>query len=124
MKKYKYDIYAILFVIAISAIIFLINILRSENSEGQVLVEVDGTILNYYSLDQEGEYLINSKEGNCILCINDQEVYVKNATCKDGLCMKQGKISKTNQSIICLPNRMVISIKNSNMEDEYDAIAY
>jgi hypothetical protein len=42
------------------------------------------------------------------------------ADCPDKLCEKQGKISKNGQSIICLPNKIVIKI-NSDTDTDVDA---
>ncbi|MCH5160968.1 MAG: NusG domain II-containing protein [Clostridiales bacterium] len=42
--------------------------------------------------------------------IEDGCVYVTGSTCRDGTCEHIGKISRAGQSIVCLPNEVVISI--------------
>ena len=37
-------------------------------------------------------------------------MYIKDATCPDKLCQKQGHISKNGQQIICLPNQVIVEI--------------
>ena len=38
--------------------------------------------------------------------------------CKDKICMKMGKISLTGDSIICLPNRLMLKIVEDKPSDE------
>ena len=42
--------------------------------------------------------------------IESDGVYMENANCPDKLCVHQGRISKTGQSIICLPNKIIVEI--------------
>ena len=43
------------------------------------------------------------------------------ADCPDQLCVHQKKISMNHESIICLPNRVVVEIESSE-NSEYDAV--
>lgn len=45
------------------------------------------------------------------LRIENGKVWVSEANCKNRICMSQGKISKSGESIICLPNRVIIEIE-------------
>lgn len=49
--------------------------------------------------------------GKTEIRIADRKVWVQTATCRHKLCKKQGRISRPGESIICLPNRIVITIK-------------
>ena len=50
----------------------------------------------------------------------DKKVRVYDITCKNKLCIKEGYISKPYQKIVCLPNKMVISITSySNSDIDY-----
>lgn len=42
--------------------------------------------------------------------IKDGEVWVTDSDCRDGTCERTGKISRAGQSIVCLPNNVVITI--------------
>jgi hypothetical protein len=41
---------------------------------------------------------------------------VEEASCPDGLCKSMGRISMSGQSIICLPNKVVIEILDKSRE--------
>lgn len=47
---------------------------------------------------------------NCVT-IKNGEVFVSNASCKNQICVNTGKISKKGESIVCLPNKVIVEIK-------------
>ncbi len=48
--------------------------------------------------------------GSNVVCIEGSGVCMEYADCPDGLCIKQGKITKGGRSIVCLPNKVVVEI--------------
>ena len=52
-----------------------------------------------------------------MIVINHGSVHMKDATCPDKLCIKQGTISKNGEQIICLPNQVVIAIVSNQYND-------
>lgn len=85
-------------------------------SEGQVIaaIDVDETI--------SASYPVKNKYGDNLVWIEKGEVFVKEANCKNQLCVKAGQIHKSGQTIVCLPNRVVIQIIGKT-SDEVDAIS-
>jgi len=55
--------------------------------------------------------------GETEITIEDGKVWVSSAPCPNKLCMRQGKIAKPGESIICLPNRLVITIQGAKQPD-------
>ena len=95
----------ILLTVALSAF-FIIESLRADGVS--VRVTVDGDLAAEYSLSRDGEYVLNG--GTNILVISNGKAYVKEASCPDGLCINQGKISLSGERIVCLPNRVMIEV--------------
>lgn len=60
-------------------------------------------------------------DGHNKVVIADGEVWMEAADCPDRLCVAQGKISRSGQTIICLPNRVMVTIKGG--KSEYDGVA-
>jgi hypothetical protein len=54
--------------------------------------------------------------------IENNTARIKEADCPDELCVHQKEISKTGESIICLPHKLVIRISGGE-EKEVDAMA-
>jgi hypothetical protein len=62
------------------------------------------------SLKENEKVVIENEYGKNVVIIKDGQVYVETADCPDKTCVKQGKIMKTGQSIVCLPHRMTVTI--------------
>lgn len=111
-KKNDNILIAAILVIAIVVGVVLIFTQKSAEN-GIVIVTIDGKEYARYSLDENIQEKIEQSDGSYnILEIKDGEVDVTEASCPDGICVDHHKISKTNQNIVCLPNKVVVSIEN------------
>lgn len=68
-------------------------------------------------LSEKKVYPIRTSFGLNILEVCKDSVRVIEASCPDKIDVKFGKINKVGQSIICMPNRLVIQIKSTNNND-------
>lgn len=58
-----------------------------------------------------------------IVEISGGSVSVTKASCKNQVCVRHGKISHTGESIVCLPNRLVVTIEGGGKEGGgYDSV--
>ena len=87
--------------------------------DGIVIVKVDGEEKGTYRLSEEQTIEING--GTNILQIKEGKADMTEADCPDKLCVHQKAISKDGESIICLPNQVVVEIESSE-SSEYDAV--
>ena len=117
MKKNDFKIIIIVLIIAGAA--FLIHNFTGGKSAGTVTVKIDGELEGTYSLLENQEIEING--GSNILVIKDGEADMTEADCPDKLCVKQKSISKNNENIICLPNKVIVEVE-SDENSEYDAV--
>lgn len=83
----------------------------------KILVTVDGEEYGVYSLLKEQNICIETENGTNIIEIKDGKASMKEADCPDGLCIDQNDISFDKESIICLPNKVVISVISDNESD-------
>ena len=107
MKKRDYILIGcILLVAAVCAGFFLLTGKEAQ----EAVVTVDREVYGTYSLakDQTIE-------------IQDGQAKMEWADCPDQLCVHQKAISRTGESIICLPNQVVVSVQGSK-ESELDGI--
>lgn len=115
MKKHRvlWDILLIGGLLAASLIWLYIS--RMSAHDGSVAVAaVNGQEIGRYPLGTEGEFILNG--GTNILIIEDGQAYISEADCPDRLCVNQGKISKTGQTITCLPNRLTVTVEGQKGE--------
>ena len=103
----KRDIILIASILAIAIALFLIVELTKEEGAG-VTVKVDGVKIAEYSLSANGTYPLNG--GTNILVIENGKAYLTDANCPDKLCVHQGKISMTGETITCLPNKLTVTV--------------
>ena len=103
----KRDIILIASILAIAIALFLVVELTKEEGAG-VTVKVDGVKVAEYSLAKDGTYPLNG--GTNILVIEDGRAYLSDANCPDKLCVHQGKISMTGETITCLPNKLTVTV--------------
>lgn len=61
------------------------------------------------SVDRVISIEIDGEIANTVV-IEDRSVYMKEATCPDKYCVKQGKVKLQNSSIVCLPHKVVVSV--------------
>ena len=110
-KKYIADIILVISLVILTFVTSIFIYKKQTSNKIYVEVSINGEITNKYSIDENIEIML--KTGN-VLVIKDGNVCISNADCPDGLCVKQGTISKVNESIICLPNKLVVRIVEDN----------
>ena len=74
-----------------------------------VSVTVDGVLYGEYSLGDDRTVEIFSEGGYNILVIENGKAHVESASCPDGICAAHKPISRDGESIVCLPNKVVIT---------------
>ena len=88
-----------------------------------VIVTVDGKGFGEYPLNEDREIEIShGDDAYNLLIIEDGVAYVKYASCPDGICSSHRPIELDGESIICLPNKVVIEIRTQN-QDQPDIIS-
>ncbi|MGN1133827.1 MAG: NusG domain II-containing protein [Oscillospiraceae bacterium] len=70
-----------------------------------------------YPLNEDKEIKISTDSGYNVVQIRNGKVTMLEADCPDKYCVKQSSVSKTGESIVCLPHRLVIEIKSSKNSD-------
>ncbi len=86
---------------------------------------VDGKCVaryNYRALTEQKTYISDTEYGYNEIVIDAEGAYVQKSSCKDQMEVRQGRISKANASLICLPNRLVVQITGGKADA--DIVAY
>ena len=97
-------------------------LLSAGNEPGRmVYIMTDGKEYAYYPLSEDRAITVQQEGHINKITIKDGKVSMVFSDCHSQDCVQRGKISKTSQSIICLPNKVVVEIRGDSQE--YDAIA-
>ncbi len=116
MKLPKTDI--IFLVILITTGLFLtILIYFPRNSAGTyVEIRVDGEKTAAYSLSADHRETLHTASGENTIIIRDGAVSMSDADCPDKVCVSMRRISRSGETIVCLPHKLVLEIRSSGSE--------
>lgn len=122
----KADFLVIIIILLISGLVAFITGKNEfvDNKLGKkVIITVNGNVYKEIVLNEKTneKIKIDNEFGHNVVVVKDQKVYIEESDCKDKICMKKGKISLVGDSIICLPNRLLIKIV-SDKEKGLDVI--
>ena len=117
----KNDFKLIIGILLVAGVVFAWSHFVMQKEGGQAGVYVDGEASATYSLEQDGEYEIETDGGRNVLVIKDGEADMTEADCPDGLCVKRHSISKNGETIVCLPHKVVVEVISAE-ESGLDAV--
>jgi hypothetical protein len=128
MKFRKGDI--IIAVILIAALGFWLynNYVANKTALTSLVIEVNGELYKKIPVSQlKKEQLMHIEfENNRHIDIvaDSKGAWIKDVVCPDKLCQKTGVISKVGQSIVCLPNKVVIYYEGTTEGPQVDNVSY
>lgn len=90
----------------------------SQSADTQAVIRVDGKEVQHFDLIKGNEsftYRYVDSDGDYNLIeISGNKIRIKEASCTDQTCVKQGWISNESETIVCLPHKLVIEITNTS----------
>lgn len=120
-------------VVLVAALIFLVpRWMDGNNSEKNhknpltATITVDGQVFKTVELTKEEQIIeIQTDHGLNILKVHDYGIEMIEADCPDEVCLTFGFVDKNNQSIVCLPNKVLVELEGptgGESQDEADAV--
>ena len=104
---HRLDIIVISLILIVSLLVILVSVLTRVDG-AYVEVSVDGNIVGRYSLAIDGVYSLNG--GTNTLTVQEGVAYMSYSNCPDHTCENTGKVKYVGQTIVCLPNRLSVTI--------------
>lgn len=117
LKKRKYDFILLGGILFAGCLLGLFVLLFSGKGKN-VQIRVSGEVVATLPLSKNTTYEIQGMGGTNLLVIQEGEAWIEQASCPDGLCVKTGHIRQSGQSVICLPNRVVVEIVGADGHDD------
>lgn len=121
MKRNDVILIATLVVCALAAFggVSLYSALRTR--EPEAVVYEDGEEQGRYPLSEDTTVEIRQKDNSYnILRIREGKADITEASCPDKICVNHRPVNRQGESLVCLPNRLVVEIENG-VESEVDA---
>ena len=92
----------------VSAFVLSVVMLLSFSKQGsQVVIKQNNQVIYKKSISQN--QMVDTGTNKVI--IQDGVVYMEHSNCKNQICKKTGQISKKGETIVCLPNKVIVEIE-------------
>lgn len=112
----KQDGILILVLLAAAAVFFLGYRLWNRKTPEEVVVYVGEQEYARFSVKENREFLIETEQGSNLLILKDGTADVTEASCPDKICVHQSPISQTGETIVCMPNRVIVTIEQASQK--------
>ena len=115
----KNDWILVIAILILAEVGFFIYTSLGRQTAGIVKITVEGELFGTYSLEKEQEIKINDTN---YLMIKEGQADMIEADCPDQICVEHISISKNKETIVCLPNKVIVEIVGGE-DIEMDAVA-
>lgn len=117
MKKKDMIIIALALICALA--LYLVSQVSLGAEASSVVVTVDGVETLRRPLAMENRYEIAQEDGSLnVIRVEDGAVFMEEANCRDGLCIRQGKMKNAAKMIVCLPHKVVVQLVGDAPESD------
>ena len=112
----KNDIKLVVIVLIVIVLLFSLTLFRKKANianvyyENDLILEIDLSINKTYEVDGYNGKVKIEVLNNQIRVVEENSTY--------HLCSKQGCVSKSGESIICLPNKIIIELPSDELDAE------
>lgn len=110
------DILIIVIVLLMAGILF-VNFNKEDNDNLIAKVYYENILKLTIDLNKNNEYDVEGYNGNIHIVVENKKIKVEEENSPKHLCSKQGFISSSYQTIVCLPNKILIKIEDNNSID-------
>ena len=107
IKKHRIDIIVIASLLLLSLLVLLIAQLTRKDG-AVAIVTVNGETVGEYPMDLDAVYTING--GTNILTVEGGIAYMSYSDCPDHVCERTGKVRYVGEQIVCLPNKVTVTV--------------
>jgi len=84
-----------------------------------LLVRTGGSVFEIF-LEADGTYPVKGPLGEAVIMVRDGKAWLLNSPCPLKICEAMGPIREAGDIILCLPNRIHISVRG---KEEVDAVS-
>ncbi|EEQ60223.1 hypothetical protein CBFG_03935 [Clostridiales bacterium 1_7_47FAA] len=98
-------------ILLIAAAVFGFNYVSHRAPAATAQISVDGKVVRTLDLSKDTELTVTGAGGGTNhLIVKDGEIWCSEASCPDKVCVHQGKKHLSSDTIVCLPNKMIVTI--------------
>ncbi|AWN32865.1 NusG domain II-containing protein [Lactobacillus helsingborgensis] len=117
LKPGDFLIVVILLIISFTPF-FMVHNSKKEGNQVIAIVKVNNRQVKKLSLDHDQKWQYQRDGKINILQVKNHKIRAIDANCKDQVCVKEGWKSKSGDTIVCLPHKFLVELKNENQIDD------
>lgn len=119
----KKDMVIIVLVLVVAAIMALVMNYGQGKAGGTVRIMIDGEEYGTYLILENRTIEVVSETGYNKVVLENGMVSMVEADCPDQYCVEHNAISKTNETIVCLPHKLVVEVLAPVEDGVIDSVA-
>ena len=116
INKRDVILFLVLVILGAGSFILIKNNLKPGN---EAEVYVDGSLVQTIDMTRDDIYGFDTSYGTNTVVVEGGEIRVSEADCPDKICVNMGGVSRSGETITCLPHKLVIEVHNDKKND-YD----
>ena len=120
----KKDIILMVVVLMIAGVLAILMKAGQTRAGETICIMVDGEEYGTYSLAHNEVIEVKNKLGYNRIVVKDGVVFMEEADCPDQYCVDHVAITKTNETIVCLPHKLVVEVVAKTQETEIDGVVH
>ena len=104
------DVLVVLITLLLAAGAFALFQWTRPAARTEAVVLSDGEVIRRAQLPAAAPLTNDIPDKDISVRIEESRVWVEHSDCPDQICVRSGEISAAGQSVVCLPNRVVVKI--------------
>lgn len=109
----KGDLLIYLAALALAALPLLM-LLAPKPAPACAVVRIDGSEVHRFSLEADAQRTFSTAHGNNTVQVHNGQVRMLSADCPDGTCVSMGFISRANETLVCLPHHLTVTLEGAD----------
>ena len=113
LHLHKISVYDILLIgmLVITPILSLSSVWHQDQDKKEALIYHNNKLLEVHDLSQDRVISISDKGIEMTINIDGGRIRVLESNCPKHICVHIGWISNSGQTIVCVPNKMLVEVK-------------
>lgn len=121
----KNDFWLILVLLVLAAGSWFLFRSDSTDRDKVLVVRKDQQVLQRIELKKvtsETKLIVPVEHGELVIAYDKEGGRVISSPCPDQVCVHQGKITRSGQTIACVPEKVLVTLTTAAKENDHDAI--
>jgi hypothetical protein len=127
VKFKKGDLLVIAVILAVALALMGLRLLPGSSGDRYLKIELDGELIDQipFTIDEDKTFEVNFPAGQATVEIAAGKVRVlpmPKDICPLGFCSSVGWVEQSGDAIVCLPNRLVLTVVGGEINPEWDSV--